>query len=53
MTKEQYETLLEALADRLKDKDNEIALKACQVAMLERKLKEAEALKDGGNRPQK
>ena len=47
MTKEQYEILLAALADKIKAQESEITLQAAQISMLERKIKEAESLKDG------
>ena len=44
ITKEQYEILLSALADKLKEKDNEIFLQQAEISVLKNKLKEAEAL---------
>lgn len=39
---EQYEAILKALADKLNEKDREIALKGYKIDSLEKKLAEAE-----------
>lgn len=48
MKKEQYETLLAALADKLKEKEDEIALQATHISILKMQLKEAESVKNSG-----
>lgn len=42
MTAEQYEAILSALADKLKEKDTTIALQKWRIETLEKKLTEAE-----------
>jgi hypothetical protein len=45
MNGEQYEAILKALADKLNDKDREIALKNYEIENLKNALKEAETTK--------
>lgn len=42
MSGEQYEAILKALADKLNEKDREIALKNYEIGNLKEKVKEAE-----------
>ena len=44
MTKEQYETILGLLAEKIKAQGEEIALQKWQIESLKEQLKEAEAL---------
>ena len=42
MTEKQYETILAALADKLKDREEEVGYLKARIYLLEKKLEEAE-----------
>ena len=42
MTEKQYETILAALADKIKEKEETIFLKNCKIESLEKRIAEAE-----------